>query len=157
MSTVSLLDQKSLEEKTMKKLLLVLAVAVAFATILAACGGGDDEGDSSSDTTEAPSDDDEDEAEASGDADAGEEVFTATCAACHGADAEGIEGVGKPLADSEYVADTSSADLVIVVTDGRSVDDPLNTTGIIMPPKGGNPALTDEDIHDVVAYIKSLN
>jgi mono/diheme cytochrome c family protein len=153
------LDQKSLEEKTMKKLLLVLALAVAFATILAACGGGDDEGDSSSDATEAPSDDsdDEDDAEAAGDADAGEDVFTATCAGCHGADAEGIDGVGKPLADSDYVADTSSADLVIVVTGGRTVDDPLNTTGIIMPPKGGNPALTDEDIADVVAYIKSLN
>jgi hypothetical protein len=25
-----------------------------------------------------------------------------------------------------------------------------------MPPKGGNPALKDEQIHDIVAYIRSL-
>jgi len=142
----------------MKKLFVLMSVAFAVILFAGACGGGDDDSDSSSDTTEAPSDDgDEGGDDATGDAAAGEDVFAGTCASCHGADAEGIDGVGKPLADSDYVAETSSADLVIVVTDGRPADDPDNTTGILMPPKGGNPSLTDEDIDDVVAYIKSLN
>jgi mono/diheme cytochrome c family protein len=139
----------------MKKLLMVLALALVVVLIAGACGGDSDDDDSSSDSTEAPSDDD-DEAVA-GDAAAGEEIFAATCSSCHGADAEGVDGLGKTLAPSDFVAETSSADLVIVVTDGRPVDDPDNTTGILMPPKGGNPALSDEDIEDVVAYIKSLN
>jgi disulfide bond formation protein DsbB len=143
----------------MKKLLLVLSVALALVLFAAACGGDDDDG-ASSDTTEAPSDDgdgDGDGDAAVGDAAAGATVFSGTCAACHGEDAEGIDGLGKPLADSDFVADTSSAELIVVVTDGRAVDDPANTTGILMPPKGGNPALTDEDIANVVSYIKSLN
>ena len=78
-------------------------------------------------------------------------------ASCHGPTAAGIAGLGKPLANSAFVAETSSGDLIVVVTKGRAVDDPLNTTGILMPPKGGNPALTDDDVADVVAYIKSLN
>jgi disulfide bond formation protein DsbB len=32
----------------------------------------------------------------------------------------------------------------------------LNTTGIAMPPKGGNAALTTKDIQDVVAYVRAL-
>jgi mono/diheme cytochrome c family protein len=40
---------------------------------------------------------------------------------------------------------------------GRQPTDPLNTTGQLMPAKGGNPALTDEDLYNVVAYIRSLN
>ena len=142
----------------MKKLLLVLAVVFAVALFAGACGGDDDDDSSSSGTTEASSDDDEADDEGSGgDADAGEVVFAETCASCHGDDAEGIDGLGKPLADSDYVAETSEADLIVVVTDGRAVDDPDNTTGILMPPKGGNPALTDEDVENVVVYIKSLN
>ena len=142
----------------MKKLLLVLSLALALVLFAAACGGDDDD-ESSTDTTEAPDEGAaEDGAEdIEGDVDAGEEIYAATCASCHGADAEGVEGVGKPLAGSAYVAEISSGDLVILVTDGRPADHPDNTTGILMPPKGGNPALTDEDIVNVVAYIKSLN
>jgi disulfide bond formation protein DsbB len=36
------------------------------------------------------------------------------------------------------------------------MSDPLNTTGIAMPPKGGNPALTDGQIVDIVAYLRSI-
>ncbi|MCP4087133.1 MAG: cytochrome c, partial [Actinomycetia bacterium] len=30
-------------------------------------------------------------------------------------------------------------------------------TGVDMPVKGGNPALSDEDLIDIVAYLKSIN
>jgi disulfide bond formation protein DsbB len=31
-----------------------------------------------------------------------------------------------------------------------------NTTGIAMPPKGGNPLVTDEQLQIIVAYLRSL-
>ena len=42
------------------------------------------------------------------------------------------------------------------VKTGRPASDPLNTTGVDMPPKGGNPAMTDQQIMDVIAYMRSL-
>ena len=34
--------------------------------------------------------------------------------------------------------------------------DPANTTGVAMPPKGGNPALKEADLADIVAYLRTL-
>jgi|GEM_PF-614288 len=86
----------------------------------------------------------------------GYELFIASCSACHGASGEGMEGLGKPLKASDFVASKSEAELVAFVKTGRPVWDELNTTGLDMPPKGGNPALTDEQIAEIVNYIKSL-
>ena len=35
-------------------------------------------------------------------------------------------------------------------------DDPLNATGIATLPKGGNLALTDQQIMDIIAYVRTL-
>jgi disulfide bond formation protein DsbB len=91
-----------------------------------------------------------------GDAVVGETLFQNTCAACHGSDAKGLPGLGKDLTTSEFVKGLSDAELVAFITEGRPVDDPANTRGVAMPPKGGNPALTDEDLFDIVAYIRTL-
>ena len=93
-----------------------------------------------------------------GDVAAGENVYKTTCFACHGPDAKGISGLGKSLhtADSEFVRSKSDAELVAYINTGRSVDDPLNTTGVAMPPKGGNPSLTEQDMYDAVAYLRTL-
>jgi disulfide bond formation protein DsbB len=40
---------------------------------------------------------------------------------------------------------------------GRPASDPLNTTGVDMPPKGGNPALSDQDLADIIAFIRSIH
>jgi cytochrome c5 len=40
---------------------------------------------------------------------------------------------------------------------GRPLWDSLNTSGIDMPPKGSNPAITDEEIRAIIAYIRSLS
>lgn len=85
----------------------------------------------------------------------GQELF-ALCAACHGPDARGIPNLGKDLVDSEFVAGLSDEELLTFIKTGRPLWDPLNTTGIDMPPKGGNPALTDNDILAIIAYIRSL-
>ncbi len=122
-------------------LLALLALAIV------ACGGG-------ADPSPGPTSPD---AAVTGDATNGEAVYLNTCAACHGADAAGVEGLGKTLAGSDFVASESEEALVALVTSGRPASDPLNTTGIDMPPKGGNPSLNEQSIADVVAYLKSLN
>ena len=44
-----------------------------------------------------------------------------------------------------------------MVMEGRPANDPLNTTKIVMPPKGGNPALSDKDVRDAVAYLRTIS
>lgn len=87
----------------------------------------------------------------------GSNTFQSICSACHGFNAMGIPGLGKPLIGSEFVASQTDADLVAFIIKGREVTDPLNTTGVAMPARGGNPSLTDEDLLNVVYYIRSLN
>lgn len=137
---------------TLKKMFIVVAV---LALALAACGGssgdgGDGDGGGSATTTAASGG-------GSGDAAAGATVYTGTCATCHGPTAGGVDGLGKPLAPSEFVVANSEDELVAFIKVGRPTSDPANTQGVDMPPKGGNPSLSDQDLHDVAAYIKSLN
>lgn len=126
----------------MKNALLLLAVI-----LLAACGSG------ATESTPSAGDD----AQAPADAANGETLYLNTCASCHGADASGVEGLGKALAGSSFVAATAEADLVTLITSGRPASDPANSTGVDMPPKGGNPSLSEESIRDIVAYLKTLN
>lgn len=86
----------------------------------------------------------------------GEQLFM-TCSACHGADALGLPNLGKNLVDSEFIHSLSDADLLTFVKTGRPIWDALNTTGIDMPPKGGNPAFSDDDILAIIAYIRSIS
>jgi disulfide bond formation protein DsbB len=86
----------------------------------------------------------------------GEELFV-LCAACHGIDGRGIQGLGKNLVESEFVASLTDEELLAFIQTGRPVWDAANTTGVDMPPRGGNPALTDEDIMAIIAYIRTLS
>lgn len=119
-----------------------------LALALAACGGSSDGGDTAT-TTFAPL--------ANGDPVAGAEVYQGTCATCHGADLGGIDGLGKPLAPSEFVVDHTEAELSAFIAVGRPTSDPENTQGVDMPPKGGNPSLDARDLLDVSAYLKAQN
>ena len=90
---------------------------------------------------------------------AGEKVYQTACVACHGPDARGVANLGKSVhpSDSDFVSSRTDDELVEYIKVGRRVDDPLNTTGIDMPPKGGNPALTEEDMYNIVAYMRTLD
>ncbi len=92
-----------------------------------------------------------------GDAAQGQTFFTISCSACHGPTAEGVKGLGKDMTTSQFIASKSDAELLAFIKQGRPVNDPLNTTGVLMPPKGGNPALTDEQLLDIIAYIRTLH
>jgi disulfide bond formation protein DsbB len=86
----------------------------------------------------------------------GKQVFKQTCVACHGEDGKGIEGLGKNWTTSEYIASSTNDELIEFLKVGRTIEDPANTTGILMPPRGGNPNLTDDDLRNVVLYMRKL-
>lgn len=86
----------------------------------------------------------------------GYDVFIASCSACHGQDAAGLPDLGLPLTTSGFVRSKSDKDLITFIKTGRPSWDGLNTTGVDMPPKGGNPAITDEQLQSIVDYIRAL-
>jgi mono/diheme cytochrome c family protein len=127
----------------MNKKFWVLMVSVILAGILlAACGGG---GPAETPTPTEPQ----------GNATAGQAKFESTCKACHGVDLKGMAGLGKDLTTSQYVKDKTNSQMLAFLLVGRAADDALNTTGVAMPPKGGNPSFTDQDLLDIIAYVRS--
>ncbi|MEW5958385.1 MAG: cytochrome c [Chloroflexota bacterium] len=94
--------------------------------------------------------------EAAGDPIAGQELFASKCGACHGPEGAGLPGLGKPVTNSAFIAGKTDIELVEFIKQGRAPGDPLNTTGVAMPPKGGNPTLDDQNLLDIVAYLRAL-
>jgi disulfide bond formation protein DsbB len=86
----------------------------------------------------------------------GKAKYATTCVACHGPDAKGVAGLGKDLTTSDFLDHLSDAEAALFLTKGRPASDPLNTTKVDMPPKGGNPALNDQDLVDIIAYLRTL-
>ncbi len=86
----------------------------------------------------------------------GKKLFQQTCAACHGMEGQGMPNLGKDMRTSTFIQSKSDAELLAFVKQGRMPSDPANTTGVAMPPKGGNPALQDDQLRDIIAYIRTL-
>lgn len=80
----------------------------------------------------------------------GEIVYNGTCIACHGADGAGsLPGV-PDLNDKAGVFAKTDALLLRSLLDGvQGPDSP-----IAMPAKGGNPALTEDDLKAVLTYMR---
>lgn len=89
-------------------------------------------------------------------ADGGHRLYRQNCALCHGANGEGKPSLGAALRANEFIQGQSDEELVQFLIEGRPADDPLNEKGIAMPPRGGNPSLTDDDLAAIVAYVRSL-
>jgi len=87
----------------------------------------------------------------------GQTTFLHFCAVCHGPHGEGVESLGKNLIESDFVADLNDDELKEFISVGRSVNDPLNTTGIQMLPYGGQPILSEVELTNLVAYIRAIN
>lgn len=83
--------------------------------------------------------------------------YLRTCATCHGARGEGMGQLGNRLRDNEFVRERSDEELVEFLKVGRAPSDPENESGMPMPPRGGDPRLTDEDLRNVVAFLRGLS
>jgi mono/diheme cytochrome c family protein len=90
-----------------------------------------------------------------GNAARGEDYYRQSCAGCHDPTGGG-EGVGVPLVDSPFVLNATDAELLDFLRVGRSADDPDNVTGVTMPAYGGRPDWEDEQLWDVIAYLRQL-
>lgn len=133
----------------MGKRLFVVALVIAW---VAALSGGCDRGKDASGSSSPPAA----AVSKSANATKGKTSFALHCTSCHGPDARGIAGVGKSLVGNEYMKRTNENDLVAMIIAGRSPSDPANTTGLLMPPKGGNSSLSEGDIRDIVAFLRTL-
>lgn len=85
----------------------------------------------------------------------GKKVFN-SCIACHGKTGAGVANLGADLIHSEFVTNKSDEELIAFIKKGRLPTDPDTRLKLNMPPKGGNPALNDKQLADVVAYLRSL-
>lgn len=141
------------------RLALCLSAGIAL-TALTGCGQSSDASSSTSASTPAPEQTasvvQATPAPAAPSADHGKQLFTSTCTGCHGAQGQGIPHLGKDLQTSQFVTGLNDAQLTDFITQGRAVNDPANTTHVPMPPKGGNPALSPQDISDIAAYVREL-
>jgi disulfide bond formation protein DsbB len=144
------------------RLPLLALIALLALFVLAACGGGDEPAPTA---TPAPAAAPaaaapaaaQPVAAAAGDAEHGKQIYSQLCVACHGPEAKGVQGLGKDLTTSTFIAEQSDAQLVEFIAKGRDPGDPLNTTGVAMPPKGGNPALSEQDMLDIVAFMRTIH
>jgi len=80
----------------------------------------------------------------------GKDVYAQTCIACHGGDGKGaLPGVPN-FTDKNGRLSKSDAELMNSLLDGlQSPGSPM-----AMPPKGGNDALTNGDLKNVIQYLR---
>jgi mono/diheme cytochrome c family protein len=93
-----------------------------------------------------------------GDPARGATLYAQNCATCHGASLEGgIGAVLNPIDKLPGVANPLDPNFLIdLITNGRTPQ-PGDPKQIAMPAKGGNAALTDQDVKDLAAYIIQQN
>ncbi|MHB8589065.1 MAG: c-type cytochrome [Candidatus Dormibacteraceae bacterium] len=93
-----------------------------------------------------------------GDPTRGATLYGQNCAICHGAGLEGgIGAVLNPIDKLPGVPNSLDPTFLInIITIGRTPQ-PGDPKQIAMPPKGGNPSLTDQDVKDLAAYIIQQN
>jgi disulfide bond formation protein DsbB len=137
---------------------MMCSALVMGAALLAACGGGAPAPAATSAAPAGPkvSAEGQKYVALKGDPAAGKTKFLGTCVSCHGPDAKGLPNLGKNLTTSAFLKGLADADAVLFLTKGRPSSDPANTTKVDMPPRGGNPALKDQDLADIIAFIRTL-
>lgn len=126
----------------MKRFNWIVAVAAALALSTVGCSKKE-EAPPAPATAQAPSPSPATVAEArKAPAAIGAEVYQASCAACHDAGVAGAPKTGDKAAWSEHIAHGLD----------HMVHNAINGIGG-MPPKGGNPNLSDEEVRAAVNYM----
>jgi len=86
----------------------------------------------------------------------GQQLAGQSCSSCHGQNYEGVKNLGPALADNPFIQDHTDPELIAFIKEGRARDAQDNETGIAMPPYGGNPRLTDDDLAAIVLFMRTL-
>jgi len=82
---------------------------------------------------------------------AGEKIFASACATCHGQEGQGVAGLSQDMTQSQLIASATDQELVEFIKAGG-----VPGEAPVMLPKGGLPTLTDQNLADIVAYIRTL-
>jgi disulfide bond formation protein DsbB len=85
----------------------------------------------------------------------GESLYREACAACHGQNAEGVPNLGNSLAGNEFIRGLTDVELLQFIRNGRDLNSPENTSGLVMPPSGGRPDLNDDEMQLIIDYLRS--
>jgi|SaaInl4_150m_RNA_FD_contig_21_937952_length_435_multi_4_in_0_out_0_1 mono/diheme cytochrome c family protein len=123
------------------------AGVAALALLLSACGGSDS---SSGDATKAPSDDATSAATAAPDdgplfgGKTAAEFYVINCSACHGAERQGISGLGLPLVPDTLVED-----------DAFYIDTILNGRAATVMPPWGQQGVSNAEAEALVAFFRT--
>lgn len=124
-------------------------IAVAPLLTLIACGGGGEQAGSdtgtttTATTTAAPA--------------GGELLYQQRCLSCHQATGEGLPGTYPPLAGSEYVgaADPGVPARILI----HGISGPITVKGTeynnLMPPYGVGVQMSDEEVAELLTYVRS--
>ena len=86
----------------------------------------------------------------------GQILYRESCQTCHAPDGTGVPGLGNSMVDNEFIQSHTDEELITLIKVGRPASDPENLTGVDMLPYGGNPSLSDQDLQDIVAYLRTL-
>jgi len=143
----------------MKRISIFLVLAISASMFLVSCGGGDTHEaapeaavEAQQEATEPVKEEitEEPKAEVTATADLanGEEIYKKSCFACHDA---GVAGAAK-LDDNARWTATAAKGLETV---NKNALEGFTGENGMMPAKGGNASLTDEEITNSVAYMLS--
>ncbi len=83
-------------------------------------------------------------------------LYLRNCATCHGAQGQGMGRMGNTLVANAFIQERDDDALIAFLKVGRMPDDPANESKMLMPPKGGNPKLSDEDLRLIVSFLRTL-
>lgn len=85
----------------------------------------------------------------------GRSLYVTNCAPCHGAEGEGVPGLGNSLVGSPFLTQAPQPEVLTMIREGRMPGHPDNTTGMVMPGSGGRPDLTDDQIWAIVQALRN--
>ena len=86
----------------------------------------------------------------------GQQLYIEACAACHGQRGEGIAGLSSTaLSESKLLQEGTDAEVLATIRIGRDAGATGNHSGVPMPPSGGRPDLSDDDLLAIMTFLRS--
>lgn len=67
-----------------------------------------------------------------------------------------MNGLGVALTNNDFIATRSAREPVECIRQGRAVSAPDNRSGLNMPPSGGNPSVREQNLYNIVAFLRTL-